>query len=187
MRLFVGVDIPIEIKRTLVQFQSELKDLGINGFWKSQDNFHITLDFLGELDRDKISRLTETLTKLASNFELFRLTIGGVGAFPSLEKPHILWTAVRGSLTELNRLRQELHQELKIDGFQLDERKFKPHITLASHSKLDNVDLSVAYSKTLGEYVVAEVVLFESGAKHGKRVYTDLFRADFKTAVNDDR
>jgi len=181
MRLFVGVDLPAEIKQTILKFQSELRHLGVNGFWKSLDNLHITLEFLGELEPDKISALTETLTKVASNYKPFRLTIGGLGAFSSLKQPHTLWTAVSGSLTELNRLRYDLHHELKIKGFELDERQFKPHITLASRPKLDNIDFSVVRSKILGEFMVEEFVLFESRAIRGKRVYTDLYRAGFET------
>jgi RNA 2',3'-cyclic 3'-phosphodiesterase len=179
MRLFVGIDLPLEIKQTLLKFQSELRALGVNGSWKSPDNFHITLEFLGELELDKLSVLTETLTKVAGNYRRFGLSIGGIGAFPSLKKPHTLWTAVSGSLTELNRLRQELHHELQIKGFKLDERQFKPHITLASRPKLAKGDFSVVQTKIFGEYIVAELVLFESRLIHGKRVYIDLFKAGF--------
>ncbi|MFZ3132089.1 MAG: RNA 2',3'-cyclic phosphodiesterase, partial [Desulfosporosinus sp.] len=152
MRLFVGVDLPLEIQQTLLKFQSELRELGVYGSWKSPDNFHITLEFLGEPEFDKLSVLTETLTKVAGNYRRFGLSIGGIGAFPSLKKPHTLWTAVSGSLTELNRLRRELHHELQIKGFKLDERQFKPHITLASRPKLDKVDFSVVQTKIFGEY-----------------------------------
>ncbi|KGP74786.1 2'-5' RNA ligase [Desulfosporosinus sp. Tol-M] len=180
MRLFIGVDLPAEIKQTLLKFQSELRDRGVKGSWKSMNNFHITLEFLGELEPDKLSVLSETLTKAAGNSRPFGLIIGGMGAFPSLKRPHTLWTAVSGSLTELNRLRDKLHHELKTKGFELDERQFKPHITLASRPKLDKIDFSVVRNKALGEYMVAELVLFESRIISGKRVYIDLFRAGFE-------
>jgi RNA 2',3'-cyclic 3'-phosphodiesterase len=179
MRLFVGVDLPAEIKKTLLKFQSELRELGVKGSWKSMDNFHITLEFLGELEPDKLSILTETLTKAAGNSRPFGLTISGIGAFPSLKKPHTLWTAVSGSLTELHQLRKNLHYELKTKGFELDERQFKPHITLASRPQLDKIDFSDVRTKVSGEYMVAELVLFESRIMSGKRGYIDLFRAGF--------
>lgn len=177
MRLFVGIDLPNELKQTLLEFQSELRQLGINGSWKSQENFHITLEFLGELEPDHIPTLTETLSKVVRNTKPFQLNIGGVGAFPSLNRPNTLWTAISGSLSELNRLRDELHSELAKNGFLLEDRKFKPHITVASRPKLDNIDLSVVHNKKLGEFIVAEVVLFESRAIHGKRIYPGLYRA----------
>lgn len=180
MRLFIGVDLPAEIKRTLLDFQSELKLLGVNGSFKSPDNFHITLEFLGELDGNKIPALTETLSKVAGNYQPFELIIGGLGVFPSFKRPHTLWTAVNGSLSELNGLRDVLHIGLKNKDFKLEERLFKPHITLASRPKLDNIDFSAVQNKKLGEFMVGDIVLFESRAIRGKRVYIDLFRAEFK-------
>ena len=177
MRLFIGIDLSASIKQTIVQFQSELRGFGVNGSWKSLDNLHITLEFLGEIELDKIPAITETLTKVACNYKSFWLTIGGLGAFPTLKQPHTLWTAVSGGLSELNQLKYALHEALKIKGFKLEERKFKPHITLASRPKLDNIDFSKVLTKKLGEYRVNEVVLFESRAISGKIVYIDLFRA----------
>ena len=177
MRLFIGVDLPAEIKQALLDFQAELRRLGVKGAFKSQDNFHITLEFLGELDEDKIPMLTETLAKAARSNKPFDIKIAGLGAFPSFKRPHTLWTAVNGSLTELRRLRDDLHLELKNEGLKLDERQFKPHITLASRPILNNIDFSVVQSKKLGEFLVTDVVLFESRALGGKRVYLDLFRA----------
>ena len=181
MRLFVGVDLPGEIKQTLLEFQSELRQLGVNGSWKSVDNLHITLEFLGELENDKISALTETITKVANNVKPFGLTTGGLGAFPSLKRSHTLWTSVSGDLLNLNQLKDTLHYELKDRAFKLEERQFKPHITLASRPKTDNIDLSIVQVKKLGEFMVEELVLFESRVIDGKRVYIDLFRAALET------
>lgn len=183
MRLFVGIDLPNELKQTILEFQTELKQLGVKGSWKSQDNFHITLEFLGELEFDNIPTLTETLSKVASNHNPFKLNIAGLGAFPSLNRPQTLWTAVNGSLNELNRLQNEIHIELTRNGYILEDRRFKPHITLASRSKLENLNLSVVQTKKLGEFIVSEVVLFESRAISGKRIYTDLFRSGLNKAI----
>lgn len=181
MRLFIGVDLSDELKQALLEFQFELRQLGVKGSWKSQENFHITLEFLGEIEPNTIHTLTETLSKVVRNHNPFTLNIGGLGAFPTFKRPHTLWTAVGGSLYELNRLRDELHLELAKKGFLLEDRQFKPHLTLASRPELDNLDLSVVQTKKLGEFLVAEVVLFESKAIQGKRIYTDLFRACLET------
>jgi 2'-5' RNA ligase len=175
MRLFVGINLPNEIKQTLLEFQSELRQLGVRGGWKSQENFHITLEFLGELDLKHIPTLRGILTKVAKNNKPFKLNIGGLGAFPSINRAHTLWTSIGESLDELNRLRDEIHTELAKNGFVLEDRRFNPHITLASRPKLDDADLSVVHTKELGEFLVDKVVLFESKALHGKRIYTDLY------------
>lgn len=175
MRLFIGIDLPGEIKQTLLEFQSELRHHGVDGLWKSEENFHITLEFLGELDYNALPIITETLSKGVCKHTHFRLNIGGLGAFPSFKRPHTLWTGVGGSLSELDQLRDEIHVELTRNGFILEDRKFKPHITLASRPKLCNIDLSVFHTKKLVEFIVKEVVLFESRAIGGKRTYMNLF------------
>lgn len=181
MRLFIGIDLPPELKQTILEFQSELRRLGMDGSWKSQENFHITLEFLGELESQRLVFLTETLTNLAQNYRPFQLNIAGLGAFPSLARPHTLWAAVSGSLIELYRLRDEIHHELDKRGFTLEDRAFKPHITLASRPRLDGTEISGVLAKKLGEFTVTDVVLFESKVAQGRRKYADLFRAKLTT------
>ncbi|MPM57824.1 RNA 2',3'-cyclic phosphodiesterase [bioreactor metagenome] len=175
MRLFIGIDLPEELKRELLGFQTELKTLGVKGLWKAQDNFHITLEYLGELDPSTVPLLSETLSQVARKHPSFRLNVGGLGSFPSFKRPHTLWTSVGGSLKELNILRDELHHELAQKRFALEDRPFKPHLTLASRPELDGLDTASAQAKQLGEFVVAEVVLFESKVIRGKRIYTHIF------------
>jgi 2'-5' RNA ligase len=85
MRLFVGVDLPIVLKQTLLEFQSELRQLGVYASWKSQENFHLTLEFLGELNFTSIPTLSKVLSKVARNNKTFKLSLGGLGAFPSIQ------------------------------------------------------------------------------------------------------
>lgn len=163
-----------------MSFQSELKERGIKGSWKDRENFHITLEFLGEIEPNTLPILTETLSQVAKNHQSFRLNVGGVGAFPAWKRPHTVWTSVGGELRELNKLRDELHHELAQKGFILEDRSFKPHLTLISRPELDHLDLASVQTKLLGEFLVREVVLFESKVIRGKRIYTHLFEESLK-------
>lgn len=176
MRLFIGIDLPKELKQALLNFQHELKGLGLQGAWKSPDNFHLTLEFLGELNCSAVTKLNEIIRSVVKNYPPFSLKLGGLGAFPSLKRPHTLWTSLMGDFSELNGLRAELHTQLRQNEFQLEERSFKPHITLASRPQIGSIDLSAIQSRELGEFLVTEVVLFESKVIQGKRMYLDLSR-----------
>jgi len=171
MRLFVGIDLPKNIKQNILNFQSELRQMGIDGFWKSVDNFHLTLEFLGESDPGGIPKITEVLQKAAGNRKPFILQLGGIGGFPSLKRPHTLWTAVTGNVTELHGLRADIHSGLLHIGFELEERPYSPHMTLASHPKIMCSDFLVSQTKQLGEFNVNDVKLFESVVIRGKRTY----------------
>ena len=113
-------------------------------------SFHITLEFLGELDLSNIQILTNRLTKVAENSKSFKVDIGGLGGFSNIKRPHTLWTAIGRSLPELKKLRNELHNELANWGLVLEERKYKPYISLASRPKLEGIDLSEVLFKKLG-------------------------------------
>ncbi|WP_088226445.1 RNA 2',3'-cyclic phosphodiesterase [Desulfosporosinus sp. FKB] len=177
MRLFIGIDIPAELKHFLLSFQSELRGLGVNGSWKSADNFHITLEFLGELDPEVVPIIIESMSLAAENRKPFKIDIGGLGVFPSYKRPHTLWTGVGGNLTELNQLREGIHALLVNKSFTLESKKFKPHITLASRPNLKQIDLSSLMIKKLVEFTVEEVTLFESIVLQGKRTYKSLNHA----------
>lgn len=176
MRLFIGIDLPKDLKQSLLQFQSELRHLGVNGFWKSEDNFHITLEFLGELGSEVIPVITESLISVTGNHKSFKLAIGGLGAFPTFKRPHTLWTSVGGSLDDLNQLRDGIHAKLAENGFKLESRTFKPHITLASRPNVYDIELLDLQTKKLGEFTVERVTLFQSTVLQGKLTYTSLIQ-----------
>ncbi len=172
MRLFVGIDLPKKLKQTLVGFQSELRQIGVKASWKSPENFHLTLEFLGELRPSSVPIIVKALIKGAEESKPFHLSVGGFGAFPSLARPRVLWTGMGGSLTKLNVLQANLHQELLKSGFTLENRDFKSHITLASRPELPKIDLLSVKEKLLGEFLVSDFALIESREICGKRIYT---------------
>jgi 2'-5' RNA ligase len=172
MRLFVGIDLPGQLKETLVGFQSELKQLGVKAFWKSQENFHLTLEFLGELESSKVPIIHNALIKGAGRSKPYHLKVVGLGAFPSLIRPRVLWTGIGGNLIELNKLQANIHHELLDSGFTLENRAFKSHITLASRPELPKTNLANFKEKVFGEFPVSDFALIESKVIRGKRIYT---------------
>ena len=177
MRVFMAIDLPPSLKRLLADFQTEIKNLGVKGSYKTQDNFHITLEFLGEIDLSAKPVLMEILSFVARQYRPFLLDIGGIGAFPSFRRPHTLWTDVDGNLNSLSNLRDELHCALESRGFVLEKRPFKPHLTIVSHPRLGCVDLSSFCAKKLGAFLVTEIMLFESKQVEGRRHYEALHTA----------
>ncbi|MHB8126228.1 MAG: RNA 2',3'-cyclic phosphodiesterase [Desulfitobacteriaceae bacterium] len=168
----MGIDLQNQLKQTLVGFQSELQQLGVKASWKSQENFHLTLEFLGELEPSRVPKIVKALIKGAVQSKPFHLSVGGFGAFPSLARPRVLWTGINGSLTELNELQANIHNELLKSGFTLENRDFKSHITLASRPELPKIDFSSVKEIFFGEFLVSDFALIESKVIRGKRNYT---------------
>ncbi|MDD4346953.1 MAG: RNA 2',3'-cyclic phosphodiesterase [Desulfitobacteriaceae bacterium] len=174
MRLFVGIDLPEQLKEELAKFQSELKQLGVKAFWKSLENFHITLEFLGELEPGNVPVISNALIKGAKQSKPYYLKVIGLGAFPSLIRPRVLWTRVSGNLIELNKLQANIHHELLEAGFTLENRAFKSHITLASRPELPEANYADFKKRVFGEFLVSEFALIESKVIRGKRIYTSI-------------
>ena len=168
----MGIDLPKQLKQTLVEFQSELQQLGVKAFWKSQGNFHLTLEFLGEIESGRVPVIHNALIKGAEKSKPFHLSVGGLGAFPSLARPRVLWTGINGSLTELNILQTNIHHELLESGFNLENRDFKSHITLASRPELPKMNFLSFNGKLFGEFLVSDLAIIESKVIRGKRIYT---------------
>ncbi len=126
-RLFTGLQIPKTHAERLMLLRGDI----ITARWIRPENYHITLRFLGDVDRhvasDYIARLAEM------SFEPFSLTIKGVGHFGS-KRAHALWAGIEPceALTNI----YEAHERAAVAvGLEHEPRKFTPHITLARLSR----------------------------------------------------
>jgi RNA 2',3'-cyclic 3'-phosphodiesterase len=93
---------------------------------------HITLRFLGDVTDDLLPLVVEAARTVAVTSAPFRLTVGGLGAFPTQSAPRVVWVGIEAGpgLDALRALHAALERELGSRGFPLEERPFSPHITL---------------------------------------------------------
>ena len=179
MRLYIGIDLPPQVKQLLFQFQLRLKGLGVTGGWKAPEYFHITLEFLGELPPESIPMLEQIIEVVISDKKKFKLQIDKLGAFPSFHRPHTLWAGVAGNTTQLDELWSELHEQLERKGFVLQKAPFKPHITLLTRPKVLPPDLT-SFPLRHTSFTLSEIILFESRVEEDRRVYPQLYHAVLK-------
>jgi len=171
MRLYIGIELPEEVKDALFNVQVTLKHLDVKGKWKSPEFLHITLEFLGELPDEVLPLLSQVLKTVAGTNKAFKLQLEAIGCFPSWSRAHTLWVGVDGNLRQLNLLWSCLYSELEKNGFKLQRSAFIPHITLLSRPQLPLPDPDkLSLVKSL-RFKVTELILFESKAVDGRRVY----------------
>jgi len=129
MRLFVAIDINDKIIAHKVStIQNLLVDNGVKGTYPSVDQLHITLKFLGETPDHKVQLIDEVLKKIKSINEIV-LKVNGVGAFPSLRRPRIIYLGVTAN-DALYTIQSRIEHEMARLGFKREGRPFKPHITI---------------------------------------------------------
>jgi len=128
-RCFVAVDIDDPtLKVALRRVQAALVATGADVKAVEEENIHITLKFLGEIAEERTARVAELIKRIA--FKPFTLDFRGVGVFPSLSKPSVIWAGVAGEAVEMLVVFTELEKGLKALGFESDRRPFQPHVTL---------------------------------------------------------
>lgn len=130
MRCFVSVDIEVRsLLDALVEVQRRLEKTGADLKCVERENIHITLRFLGEVRDGLVGELQRLVSGVA--FEPFRVEFRGLGVFPSLRRPRVVWAGMSDGVEELNGIFRRLEPELVGMGFRPEGRGFSPHITLA--------------------------------------------------------
>lgn len=169
-RLFVAIDLPDEVKASLIGFTRELPVAK----WVGPEELHLTLRFIGEVAQETCSLIKSALSRVS--FEAFPLTLRGVGHFPPGKHPRVLWVGMDPGNT-LIRLQQEVELALIDAGIAPDERRFSPHITLARLKetapgmvlRFETTHAALACAPfQVTEFILFSSVLTHQGAIHSK-------------------
>jgi RNA 2',3'-cyclic 3'-phosphodiesterase len=94
------------------------------------ENLHLTLRFLGDAEPQQFHAITEAIRKAVAGVEPFDLTLHGVGLFPDMSRPTVVWAGVRED-QPVQSIVEHLAPLLEVLGFQPDPRPWVCHLTLA--------------------------------------------------------
>lgn len=124
-RLFVSIELPDSVTRTLVALDPRLRGLR----WLAAEQMHLTVSFLGDVDAEAEPKLREKLN--AIKVAPFFLPITGLGIFPGRGRPKIIWIGVGAGHPHLFQLYKRVQEAVLGAGLEPDLRPWHPHITLA--------------------------------------------------------
>jgi 2'-5' RNA ligase len=128
MRTFIAVPLPSECRETLEKMQRPMRSLGADVRWISIASIHLTLKFLGEVEPDLVPKLASALRSVPA--EPFALCIRGLGAFPNLQNPRVIWCGIEGEVQKLAALQAEVESVCEALGMAREQRVFHPHLTM---------------------------------------------------------
>ena len=181
LRLFFAVPTPEEIKQQAQQIQRQCDCPNVKIGWVGPDRMHFTLKFLGDTPRDQVPQLAEVARRVARLHPVHQVTVAGVGAFPNIRRPRIIWVGCSAEAGELTALGTELDQALAQAKLAKPEnRGFVPHLTLGRVRKGYNFDELTASLEALGDCILGQMpvnhfVLMHSDLQPGRApVYTEL-------------
>lgn len=185
MRLFTAILLEEDIKEGLYDTVAKLKELAAAGSFTAKENLHLTVNFIGETGRlEEVKKAMGTAVEKART-ESFLLTLCGFGRFKRPEGD-ICWIGVNEEPI-LWRLQRELVKELKEAGFfDMDDREYKPHLTLGRRVRLDKgTDYGTLNSEIEPVNTrVTKLSLMKSERIQGKLTYTEIFRIGLNGPVS---
>jgi 2'-5' RNA ligase len=130
-RLFIAIELPRALKREFIDLARSFRPREHERVrWIEQDAMHLTLKFLGDTPVDRVPDIKKSLEQAASSTGKFSIKIGRTGCFPSFRDPRICWVGLSGELRRLEQLQGRVEGGLVALGFDSEDRKFKPHVTV---------------------------------------------------------
>ena len=161
MRLFAAIQFSPAVKAALLEAVAALRHQGTGTFTRPE-NLHLTLAFIGE---------TEDLPGAKAALEAacvggpVSLTVGGLGHFNDL-----WWTGVREN-PKLEKLALAVQRALREQGFSIEKRAWKPHVTLVRRWRGPRPSVTVRETSMRAE----RVSLMKSERVNGKLTYTEVY------------
>lgn len=141
MRTFIAIEIPEEVRKSLQDFQERLRKNGLHASWVKPELMHLTLRFLGDITEEQRNALASFLKHAYDNMLAPTLLTRGIGAFPSIRKPSVVWAGIEALTGELDALQQIAEAGAREIGVQPETKAFHGHVTLARIRKRDNAPL----------------------------------------------
>ena len=179
MRTFVAIE--ISNNDILQKISSLQKSIHFKAKPVKINQIHFTLQFLGEIDQEKCEKVQDVLNTIT--FSQFDLSLKGVGGFPNLKNPRVIWIGIeKDGAEKLTDLANEIGTKLTTIGFEKD-KKFKPHLTVFRVKKrIENVSSIMRDFEAVefGTETVSKIKLKKSVLSPKGPEYSDLLEVNAK-------
>ncbi|RPI03800.1 MAG: RNA 2',3'-cyclic phosphodiesterase [Ignavibacteriae bacterium] len=177
LRTFIALPTPSAAQHAIAAVQTILKETNAGVKWESQDKFHITLVFLGNVEPAKLELLSNALKESVQSFPSFGVQYESVGAFPNPHQPRVIWIGIPFNQSVLD-LQANVGRLCSKFGFPEEDRVFHPHITLGRVKDNRNMARLTDAIKTITfepiETTCPEILLMKSDLHPGGSIYTKL-------------
>ena len=178
IRTFICIELPDSIRTKLGEIQTEMKTLGSSVRWTRSDGIHLTLKFLGDVEKQNIEQIVEQTIEASRIHSPAKIEVKESGAFPDFKKPRVFWIGVHDPNGALARLQMAIDTKLDKIGFKKEQRRFSPHLTIGRVKSHDGLN---ATSRALEEmniepmtFLAKQVVVMQSQLQPKGAVYTPL-------------
>jgi len=178
IRAFIAIEFAAATVNRITAAIEQLKPHIVGIRWVASANYHLTLKFLGNIDESQIETIGPALTDALRPFQRFTINAKGLGVFPNVKRPRVLWVGLVGS--PLTTLALAVEAALLPLGFRREEKAFTPHLTIGRWRQTERADRVLGEALKswtyfdFGATVVDEIILFESVLKPAGAIYNRL-------------
>jgi 2'-5' RNA ligase len=180
VRCFAALPIPEGARRTLEHALEGYREKGWPVRWVRPEGIHITLKFFGEVPRERIDAIAESIDFARDGIGPLGVTLRGFGAFPAADRPRVLWAGVEAP-AGLELLQDRVETRAEALGFPGEGGIFRPHVTIGrvrEGERIPRVEAEALFAEPMESSFSADrVVLYESTPGPGGSTYTSLHEA----------
>jgi 2'-5' RNA ligase len=176
MRIFIALDIPVEIRARLSEYMERERALAPEARWARVEGLHVTLKFIGHVDDAVVEQIKAALASIKA--VPFEVKFTDVGFFPNPNAARVFWAGVDGG-DHLPRLASTIDAALEKLGFPRETKPYHPHLTLARTSSRPLRELKPLLTDPppqFGTMTAREFFLYQSQPQKGGSKYTKLER-----------
>ncbi len=178
-RSFLAIELPGTILKKIGEVQEDLKSSYADVRWVSFERIHLTLKFFGNINESRIEPLVKSIEGQIWATVPFPLRVKGIGAFPHLKNPRVIWIGLLDEKEVLISFQKRIEAELEKIEFEPEDRPFQAHLTLgrvkSSRGRNELVERMERYrEEEFGAFRVDKVILFKSDLRPTGPIYTPL-------------
>jgi len=130
-RTFIALDLDEIIRSRLADAGRKLDTGGAKIRWVDRANLHVTLQFLGDVEDEKLAEVCTAVERVAGQTTPFEFDVRGLLCIPPGGRARMIWGGVQDPVCGVAELYDQLSAALEPLGFTPEDRSFRPHVTVA--------------------------------------------------------
>ena len=167
IRAFIAIELDDAITKMIGDIERQLASLDCDIRLVKPENCHLTLKFLGEIRIKKIPSIVDVVGSQVKKSSRLSFHLTGLGAFPSLHAPRIVWVGVGDHDSHIANFVNSLENTLGNIGIEKEDKSFHPHITMGRVKSNKNASRISKFIKSHGvlnnvSQITREITLFKS-------------------------
>ena len=178
VRTFIAVKLSREAREEVLRILEELKKIKADVKWVSPETIHLSLKFLGNIEKEKIPGIEKQLREVCKDFSPFDIVLENIGTFPFWNRPKVLWVGIGQGRENVKKLARKIEKIMSAEGFEKESRDFKAHITIGriksprNTKRLQKIsnDIRVRQAKSH----IDKVILYRSELSGKGAVHTEI-------------